>query len=126
MTVLDTFEGWQAGEVEPHAALRELCMDYAELEREVETLHRERATLGAQISRIVAALGDRVLVSGFGELRLAPPTTTVSYDPRQTDLLVRQLVAHGFCGIAHRLRACRHEVVEPGTLRVTRQRRARP
>lgn len=126
MTVLDTFEGWQAGEVEPRAALRELCMDYAELEREVETLHCERAAVGAQISQIVASLGDRVFVAGFGELLLTPPATTVSYDPRQADALLGQLVAHGFCGIAHRLRACRHEVVEPGTLHITRQRRAQP
>lgn len=103
-------------------ALQTLCSDLSEIEDEIATLSAQRETIRAQIGAIVAQLGGKTMLPGYGRLEITAPAVIVSYDRGQIDTLLTEL-KQSHPELATRLVACRREAARSGGLRIIRERR---
>lgn len=105
----------------PEAAQLELrthLSDYAMLDDQKRELDGQIQQLRADISLLVAHLGNQEVV-GFGRIELTSPSPTVDYDYRKVDEVLAQLEAEQH-PLAARLLAARKSGQRAGGLRITR------
>lgn len=116
------FQEWEAGELTDTYAIRAIAMQYGEVESQAAPLLAERDELRAQLSRVVAHIGGKADVKGFGALALTSPSISATYDTKALDALVIQLTADGYGDIAQRIARLRKESARAGSLRITREK----
>lgn len=116
------FDEWEAGNLSDVQAARALASDYGELEDELMPLLRQRDELRDQLSRVVAHMGGKAEIPGFGMMQMAAPSITNSYDAKALDNLVLSLIADGCTDVAESITACRRQSMRAGSLRITREK----
>ena len=117
---LTPFEAWHQGDMAAEATLTELCRQLTAIEDRLDPMQETVKVLRSQISTVVATLGDKAEVTGFGKLENTPPTRIASYDKAELDRLVIQLSAEGHAEIAQAIARCKRETPRTGSLRITR------
>ncbi len=122
---LDLYTQWLEGHAGPHEVLRQLAMDLGEVESELAPLEAERQTLRSRMSEVVDRIGGKAEVPGFGKLEITSATKTASYDRKQLDQLTIALLDE-YPHIARMIQACRTESARAGSLRIVREKQARP
>ncbi len=118
------FDDWRDGTISDIEALHAIASDLGEIESQLAPLEAERQSLRDQLSQIVSRLGDRASVAGFGKLEITPASVTKSYDKKQIQALVLELVAEGNAEVAQRIALCEKESFRAGSLRITREKPA--
>src|SRR5689334_1363191 len=116
-----TFDDWRDGQISDIEALQSVTSDLGEVESQIAPLEAERALLRDQISQIVARLGGRATIAGFGKLEIVPPTVAKTYDKKRLDQLIVDLAADA-PELAQLIAACRTESQRAGSLRITREK----
>lgn len=101
--------------------LRALCYDLGEVESQIAPLEAERQQLRDKISLVLARMGNKAELAGFGKLELTAPAVVHSYDKKRLDELLIALAGEA-PEIAERLAQCRTESARIGGLRITRGR----
>jgi hypothetical protein len=120
-TPMTTFDDWRDGQISDIEALQAVASDLGEVESQIAPLEAERANLRDQISQIVARLGGRATLAGFGKLEILPPTVSKTYDKKRLDQLIVDLAADA-PELAQLIAACRTESQRAGSLRITREK----
>lgn len=115
-----TFEKWEAGELSAEDALEQLSASLDSLEDRLEPLSHMKEELRNQIGLVVNHLGGKAEIRGWGRFEITAPARTTSYDARQLDALVAQLVEEGNVEMAQQITQCRKEGSRAGGLRITR------
>ncbi|HMO58382.1 MAG TPA: hypothetical protein PKA05_19840, partial [Roseiflexaceae bacterium] len=104
--------------------LHALISDLDEIEQELARLQAEREALRAGISEIVAQLGNRVTIEGYGTLALRAPSVSRVWDGRALDDLITSLRETGLDDYADEIAGCKKRVERAGGLAITRQKPA--
>lgn len=120
---MSAFAEWDAGTITDTQALHALAMELGEVESELAPLEAQRQRLRDELSRVVAHMGGKAEVAGFGQLTMTAPSVSRSYDAKGLDELCLQLIQDGYGPIAEQIaRYCR-ESARTGSLRIVRERR---
>ncbi len=98
-----------------------LCQELGEIEDQLRPLEEERRRIRSELSLLVAELGGKVKVDGFGYLEVSTASFAVSYDRKQVEALILTLIDLGHYHLADALRACKQESARPGVLRILRE-----
>jgi hypothetical protein len=114
------FEEWQDGTATDIAALRALWSDLNELESDLAPMEAERARVREQISVIVAHSGP-VVLPGFGKALITNASVSFSYDTKQLDSLMADLV-QTHPDIAAQIASARKQSQRTGGLRIEREK----
>lgn len=117
-----TFTEWDSGELTDVQAVRALAMELGEVESELAPLEAQRARLRDELSRVVAHMGGKAEVPGFGALAMTAPSITNSYDAKRLDELVLSLIAEGQHDYAEAIANCRKQTQRAGSLRIVREK----
>jgi hypothetical protein len=104
--------------------LQGLISDLDEVEGEIARLQAEREELRARISEIVALLGNRVAIDGYGTLALRAPSVSKVWDGRALDDLIKSLRESGLDDYADEIASCKKQIERAGGLAITRQKPA--
>lgn len=116
------YAAWLDGDVTPMEALRSLCSDYEELDQTYKQYEAMREQTRGQISEVLARLGGKVEIKGFGTMTLTDPSIVKGFDKAKIKALVYELMDEGEAAIADRLRACETQSARAGSLRIERER----
>ena len=116
-----SFTEWDAGTLTDVQALRVLAMELGKVQSELEPLKAQEARLRDELSRVVAHMGGKADVPGFGQLAMTAPSITNSYDSKRLDDIVMGLIAEGYADIAESIANCRKQSSRAGSLRITRE-----
>lgn len=116
------FSEWEAGDLSSEYTLRELCRALADVEREIASVEVARSELRDQISRVLARVGDKAEIAGFGKVLITAPSVSRSYDTKRLDALIIQLTADGFSPIAQQIAQAAKETARAGGLRIEREK----
>lgn len=124
MTTKQTiFDAYMDGDLTAMEALRALCSDYEELEQSYKDFGRARDGMRDQIAHVLAKLGDKVEVKGFGTVMLTAPSVTKSFDKEKIRALIQEWSAD-FPEFAESLAACETKSSRAGGLRIEREKAA--
>lgn len=118
---MGVFDDWQEGVITDHAALYALCADLGGVETQLEPLQAQREVLRSAIGKVLARLGGREMVPGFGRLELTAPSIVRGYDRKRLDELIITLTTRE-PEIAAQIAQCRTETQRAGGLRIERER----
>ena len=123
METRTAFDRWNHGEMSAEEALLKLCQQINRVQDSLGPLEEQQKYIRLEMSLLVEkAFNGRARVDGFGELRITEPVLTVSYDRKELDELVMQLVGEGQPELARRIQSCRRESSRAGSLRIDRLR----
>jgi hypothetical protein len=103
--------------------LHVLCAELNAIEGQIAPLQAERDRIRADLSVLIADIGGKVKLDGFGRLDVSQASIHVSYDRKQIENVILKLVDTGQYHIADALRCCKKESARPGTLRIMRDLR---
>ena len=115
------FGAWIDGDVTAVEALHSLCSDYEELDAAYKSYEGMREQTRDQMSTVMASIGDRVEVKGFGVLTLTAPSVTEGYDKKLIRELIHDLI-DDHPDIASRLIGCATKSARAGSLRIEREK----
>ncbi len=101
--------------------LHALCAELNAVKSQIAPLHAERDRIRADLSVVIADMGGKVKLDGFGRLEVSQASLHVSYDRKQIEHAILKLLDAGQYHIADALRSCKKESARPGTLRVMRE-----
>ncbi len=100
--------------------LQDLCAELNAVEGQIAPLQAERERIRADLSVVIADLGGKVKLEGFGRLEVSQASIHVSYDRKQIENVILKLLDAGHYHIADALRSCKKESARPSVLRVLR------
>ena len=115
-----SYSEWDSGSITDTQAVRALAMELGEVSDELATLKAQEARLRDELSRVVAHMGGKAEVAGFGSLAMTAPSVSTTYDTQRLNDLVLALLADGYSDIAESIAACRRQSARAGSLRITR------
>lgn len=120
MQTKNIYEKWNDREISDELALETLCRTLATVQDSLEPLSEMEKQTRAYISEIVARLGGRARVEGFGNLQITSPTIISGYDRAGLDNFVEELNQQGYSEIADRIKSYRRATPRIGSLRINR------
>jgi len=123
--ILEHFQAWAEGDIDAATALRGFADELRAIDAVTEPLEVRRATVRRLCEEIVQQAGEKIVVSGYGEFAFAPASVSQTYDRKQLETLLHDLIASGEGDWAQRLEACRKETMRAGGLRIIKEREAR-
>lgn len=110
---------YEDGYATPYETLRALCMELGEVESDLEPLQAQRERLRTEIGNVLARIGDKAEIKGFGKLSITAPSVSTGYDAKA----LRALVATwGDTEQARQVQACEKQTVRAGALRIEREK----
>ncbi len=116
-------EQWQDGEMSSEVALEMLCHSLDAVQNELAPLQGLEKQTRDQLSQIVErGFEGKAQVQGFGSLKITEPVQLISYDRKELDELVIELVGQGQSELAQRIQSFRRESSRIGSLRIDRIR----
>jgi hypothetical protein len=119
----EIFRAWQARELSNDEALRGLIRDLQEEEAEQAAVKERITALRESISHVVAALGNKAVVPGYGTLVIRAPGRTHRWDHGALEELAQSLRETGQGDIADEILGCKKAGVQPGGLAISPERR---
>jgi hypothetical protein len=122
----EIFTAWQARELSNEAALRGLIRDLQEEEAEQAAVSARIAVLRERISHVVAAMGNKAVVPGYGTLVIRAPGRVQRWDHGALEELAQSLRETGQGDIADEILGCKKAGVQPGGLAISPERRKEP
>lgn len=103
--------------------LHALISSYYELESEIKPLEDSQAAIRQQIQQEVERIGGRVTIKGLASVMISAPSSTVSFNAKELDTLIAELITDGEVHTAHRIAALRTVSTRAGSLRITREKK---
>ena len=122
----EIFAAWQARELSDDAALRGLIRDLQEEEAEQAAVAGRIAAIRERISHVVAAMGNKAVVPGFGTLIIRAPAKTQRWDHAALVELVQSLRETGHSEIADEILGCKKVSFQPGGLVISPEKKKEP
>jgi hypothetical protein len=116
---MSMMQDWRDGLLSDQQALCARCSDLGEVESEIKPLSDERTAIRADISAIVAYMGGKATVPGFGWLVMRAPSMSRPYDEGALDEVVQSLRETGYSEIANEIANCRKTQTRAGGLAIT-------
>lgn len=110
---------YEDGFATPYETLRALCMELGEVESELDPLQQQRERLRNEIGNVLARIGDKAEIKGFGKLSITAPSVSTGYDAKALRALVD---SWGDTEAARQVQACEKQTVRVGGLRIEREK----
>jgi hypothetical protein len=116
------YADWQEGDITDQQALEILVKQLAAVEDSLVPLEETKKVLRSHISEVVEHQGGNVELPGYGKFAIRNATITKSYDSKELDALVMDLVKQGLGDVAQAVANCKKESARTGGLVITKEK----